>query len=227
MPTIPTLADLTDEYNRRYSSMKLLRGREARDAARRLSNSRSRYEAVSHETGVPWEVIAALHNRESGGDFRGVLHNGEHIIGTGRKTKLVPSGRGPFKTWEEAAIDALRIKRLHQVRVWDIPRILYTFESFNGWGYRWYRGIASPYLWSGTDQYKAGKYVADGKWDARAVDQQLGAVPVYFYLKQLQGAATPESKAEPAPVPEPGPQPEKPSLAAIIISILAKMFGKS
>lgn len=75
--------------------------------AARIEANRSRYEVVSKATGVPWDVIGVIHYRESSGSFAGVLHNGQKIIGTGKKTTLVPKGRGPFSTWEDAAVDAL------------------------------------------------------------------------------------------------------------------------
>lgn len=69
-----------------------------------------RYRAVQAATGVPWYFIGALHMRESGCNFAGVLHNGDRIIGTGGLTTRVPAGRGPFATWEASAVDALKLK---------------------------------------------------------------------------------------------------------------------
>ncbi len=46
-------------------------------------------------------------------------------------------------------------------------------EHYNGLGYR-NKGLASPYVWSGTTTYKGGKYVADGQFSASAFDKQLG-----------------------------------------------------
>jgi lysozyme family protein len=40
-------------------------------------------------TGVPWFVVAALHERESGADFATYLGNGEPL---NRVTQLVPKG---------------------------------------------------------------------------------------------------------------------------------------
>jgi lysozyme family protein len=94
-----------------------------------------RYRTVQNGTGVPWYFIGALHMRESGCDFAGVLHNGEHIIGTGKVTTLVPAGRGPFATWEEAAIDALKMKDMQRVQSWSPARMLYQAEVYNGLGY--------------------------------------------------------------------------------------------
>lgn len=44
-------------------------------------------------------------------------------------------------------------------------------------GYR-KRGKASPYVWSGTDKYKKGKYVGDGSYSANTVDAQAGTAAV-------------------------------------------------
>jgi hypothetical protein len=35
--------------------------------------------------------------------------------------------------------------------------------------------VLSPYLWSFSNQYSSGKYVADGRWSDTAVSKQAGA----------------------------------------------------
>ncbi|MFG1478595.1 peptidoglycan-binding protein [Xanthobacter sp. V4C-4] len=181
-----SFAVLEADYTRRWAEMRVEPRRAAAIAAmaRRIIAGKARYRAVEAATGVPWALVGVLHARESGCDFRGVLHNGERILGTGRRTRLVPAGRGPFKTWEEAAVDALALKGLKPGVPWSLARCLYEGERFNGFGYR-LRGIASAYLWSGSDQYVRGKYVADGVWSATAVDQQIGLAPL---MKHLIGA---------------------------------------
>ena len=64
-------------------------------------DAKSRYRAVSAKTGVPWPFIAVIHGSQ---DWTGSLAQGDPWD---RKSVHVPSGRGPFKSWEEAAIDAL------------------------------------------------------------------------------------------------------------------------
>ena len=49
-------------------------------------------------------------------------------------------------------------------------------------GYR-LKALPSPYLWSFTDRYISGKYVADHQFDPDAVSKQIGAATV---LKRLQ-----------------------------------------
>lgn len=173
--------------------------------AEKIAANRKRYEAVSKATGVPWDVIGVIHYRESSGDFAGVLHNGQKIIGTGKKTTLVPKGRGPFSSWEEAAYDALMNNAPYAGKNtdWSIGPTLDLLERYNGLGYR-NKGLPSPYLWAGTDQYVKGKYVADGKYDPNHVDQQLGVAPILMKLRENEKVA-----------PKPAPRPIEPKPAPI------------
>ncbi len=178
---------LAEDYASRWARMAVAAARlpEIDAAARAIIAGKARYRAVEAATGVPWAFVGVLHYRESSCDFRGVLHNGEQILGTGRKTRLVPAGRGPFATWEEAAHDALAIKGYAPgTPEWSVPRCLFEGERFNGFGYR-YRGVPSAYLWSGSDQYARGKYVADGVWSSTAVDKQMGIAPLMRRLLAL------------------------------------------
>lgn len=139
--------------------------------------NKAEYLFVQEQTGVPWDVIAGCHYRESSLDFRGVLHNGEKILGTGRKTKLVPAGRGPFLTWKEAAVDAMVIEKAKFPKKWDLAGKLDFAEKYNGLGYR-KKGILSPYVYAGTTKYTSGLYVADGKFSSSKVDQRLGVAAI-------------------------------------------------
>lgn len=180
---MPTFEATAAGYRNLWKSMRVTRVAECDTAARRILAGRSRYQAVERSTGVPWFFIGLLHMRESGCNFAGVLHNGEHILGTPRKTRLVPAGRGPFTTWEEAAIDALRLKGLHMVKEWPIERIGYECERFNGWGYL--GRVNSPYVWAGSNHYSRGKYIADHVFSATHVDKQLGTMPVLAALYKM------------------------------------------
>ena len=68
------------------------------------------------------------------------------------------------------------VKLLSSSFKWDVQTIAYSFELHNGWGYRKYRGINSPYLWSFSNHYKKGKYAYDGKYDPGLVSKQKGAM---------------------------------------------------
>jgi lysozyme family protein/peptidoglycan hydrolase-like protein with peptidoglycan-binding domain len=157
--------------------------------ARRLISLKPRYEAVARSTGVPWAVIAVLHQRESDADFATHLHNGDPLT---ERTRHVPAGRPehgnpPFQ-WEESAIDALTMPphSLHLVKDWTIERACYEIEKYNGFGYRNnHPEVKSPYLWSFSNQYDRGKYVADGRFDAGTVDQQCGTMPILQRIMEL------------------------------------------
>lgn len=169
-----------------------------------LDSKKRWYLDVETRTGVPWAWIACIHHRENGGKWGGALHNGEAIIGTGRKTTLVPKGRGPFDTWRESAVDALQLKKLHQIQDWPLERWLYEFERYNGWGYL--GRINSPYLWAMTTKQQRGKYVKDGVYDAEAWDQQIGCVALLKVLVELDDTIKFDQAApEPAIIPDPEP----------------------
>ena len=184
---------MSDNLNR-WNKAKITRSSQVAAQAKKLLANRSRYDVVAEATGVPWDVIAVIHVRESSGSFAGVLHNGQKIIGTGKKTTLVPKGRGPFSTWEEAAIDALMkcAPYLGKNSDWSLGNTLELLEKYNGLGYR-KKGLPSPYLWAGTDQYTKGKYVADGKFDANAVDKQLGVAALLMALRDDAVAVKPST----------------------------------
>ena len=171
----------------------------AKATAQKIIGLRDRYEPIAETIGYPniWPLIGALHAREADLSFAGVLHNGERIIGTGRKTSLVPAGRGPFSTWEEAAVDALQLKGWQSIDDWPIARWLYEAERYNGFGY-FTKGINSPYVWAGTNLQQRGKYVADGKFDASTLDTQLGVAAILHAIFELDSALEP-GKGEPAP----------------------------
>src|SRR5512139_3659589 len=95
---------LTKANAARWAKAKLTREAEFAGPARRLVATKDRYKSIAQKTGVPWWVIAVIHERESRQDFTTNLANGEPY---NRVTKQVPKGRGPYKSFEDAAIDAL------------------------------------------------------------------------------------------------------------------------
>lgn len=145
-----------------------------------------RYEFVSKACGeFPLDLLFALHYRESSKSFKGVLHNGEKILGTGRKTILVPKGRGPFLSWEESAIDALLMKKSIFPEKWTFESKLEFAEKYNGAGYR-KTSEFSPYVFAGTNFHdETGKYVSDGKYNPNAPEKQLGVAAILLELKGL------------------------------------------
>ncbi len=142
---------------------------------------KARYQAIEHQTSVPWPMIAVLHRRESDADFTTYLGNGEPL---NRVTKLVPKGRGPFASFEEGAIDALHIDGLSSVKDWRLEKALWYCEKYNGMGYE-KRGLPSPYVWGGTNIQRPGKFVADGKFDPNVMDKQPGCAPMFYAICKL------------------------------------------
>ena len=181
---MPAFKDMEAGYANLWARMQVVRAEEALKSAQGILEDRARYENVEKSSGVPWFFIGPVHHRESNRSFAGVLHNGERIIGTGRKTRLVPAGRGPFASWDEAAIDALRLQKLDQVDEWTLARILFEFERYNGFGYIKQR-INSPYVWAGTNLQQPGKYVRDGVFDRNHMDRQLGCAAMLAKLMEL------------------------------------------
>ena len=145
--------------------------------------AKSRYVAVSKKTGVPWWFIAVAHERESSQSWKGSLAQGDPW---NKVSVHVPAGRGPFNSWEDAAVDALVNCAPFAARNkdWSIGGSLTMLEQYNGLGY-FKRGLPSPYIWSGTDQYKSGKYVRDGVFNPGAVDQQLGCAGLIMAMMAL------------------------------------------
>jgi lysozyme family protein len=140
--------------------------------------NKSKYEIVSRSTGVPWEVIAAIHRMESGADFRTHLHNGDPLSS---RTRHVPAGRpfsgSPPYDWTFSAIDALKYEGFDKVTDWSIPHCLYLMEKYNGFGYT-SKNVNSPYLWSYSNLYSRGLFIADGQYSSSAASKQCGAAVI-------------------------------------------------
>ena len=188
MPRVNLTNALAAEYRELFQTMEIDRDRfGAIDAiVDRILANRPAYESVARQVGAPWYFVAAIHNMESSLRMNRHLHNGDPLT---ERTRHVPAGRPatgepPF-TWEESAIDALKLRRIDRVADWSLERLLYELEGYNGWGYRLYHAhVKSPYLWSFSNQYTSGKYVADGRWSDTAVSRQCGAAVIVKRLEQ-------------------------------------------
>lgn len=154
----------------------------------RLVEAKTTYETVANKTSVPWWVIAVIHEREASQSWAANLANGDPW---NRPTVHVPKGRGPFKSWVDAAIDALancspRAAAWHN---WTIGGALTLLEEYNGLGYA-ARDLPSPYVWASTDQYASGKYIADGHFDPQAIDHQLGCAALLARMHLIDASVT-------------------------------------
>lgn len=242
-----SLDALTAANARRWAVARVLASRQAAfgESARRLAAARGRYQAVAASTGVPWFVIAVIHEREASQRWDASIAQGDRFD---RVSVHVPKGRGPFASWQAAAIDALTECAPHAARWrdWSAGGALTLLEQYNGLGYAG-RGLPSPYVWAGTDQYRAGKYVADGRFDPEAVDQQPGCAGLLMAMAELdQGVAaalarpmpsgptmppaqpTPHTSlpGAPAALPQARPVPHPPALVASILAAIARLFGR-
>src|SRR5688500_16447516 len=108
-------SELRAEYQQLYGTLKIREHR--RDDVAAIANeliaNRARYEVVAQRVGVPWQLVAVIHEMEASQKFTRHLHNGDPLTA---RTVRVPagyprSGHPPF-TWEESAADALRLKDL-------------------------------------------------------------------------------------------------------------------
>lgn len=144
------------------------------EMANKIIAGKKIYKQIEWLTGVPWWIIGLLHARESSCDFTKHLHNGDSLQ---RRTWQVPAGRprtgNPPFTFVQSAEDALELDGLKGIKDITVANVLFVLENFNGGGYR-KRGIPSPYVWAGTDQYVKGKYIGDHKFDPDHVDTQIG-----------------------------------------------------
>lgn len=221
---------------KRWANARLIRN--FAPIAKSLVAAKPRYQTVEAKTGVPWFVIAVIHERESGQNWFASLAQGDPW---NRTSVHVPAGRGPFKSWEEAAIDALAdcAPYLARNRDWSIGGTLTKLEEYNGLGYA-ARGVPSPYVWSGTDQYKSGKYVRDGVYDSTAVDSQPGCAGLLLAIMALDRTISFDGKMPPIVVspsvtksPRDTPKlsppsitnPARGSIGAFIASLLSTIFN--
>ena len=144
---------------------------------------------------VPWWFIGIVAEREYGGPphWDKQLGRGDPLDQVSRND---PAGRGPFldhpgddfdnNAWLRCALDALIDCSPHAAHWpdWTPGGTMTIFEEYNGLGYAM-RGVPSAYVWSGTDQYVSGKYVADHVYRAGVKDVQEGCAPILHQMMQI------------------------------------------
>lgn len=133
----------------------------------------ARYQIVGKALEFHPAFVGAIHYLEANRNWKCNLHNGERWD---RVTRLVPRGKGPFDSWEEAAIDAL-IELKRDMKYGSLEEYLLIAEKHNGLGYL-YKNNASPYIFSGTNRWLKGKFVADGSYDPDATTGQVGLATI-------------------------------------------------
>lgn len=169
-------------------------------------NAKAQYQAIESATGVPWWVIAVIHEREASQKWNANIAQGDPW---NRRSVNDPSGRGPFKSFYDAAVDALVNCGPYASRWkdWSAGGALTLLELYNGLGYENQHHMASPYLWSGTQHYIRGKYIADHQFSSTQVDTQLGCAVMLSEMRKLDSSIefTGDAVGLAAPAEEPNP----------------------
>ncbi|HEX3708578.1 MAG TPA: hypothetical protein VHV56_01685 [Pseudolabrys sp.] len=176
-------ADLIARNAARWRTAKLTRGPELAAVAARLAAAKSRYRQIERATGVPWFITAVIHEREAAQDFSKSIAQGDPW---NKASTHEPRGRGPFTSFEAAAHDALVNCAPYAAHWndWSAGGALTLLELYNGLAYADH-GQASPYVWSGTDQYVRGKVLVDHGPIEPVVDKQLGCAGLIIAMQAL------------------------------------------
>ena len=224
MPTDLTL-NMTDAQKRDLAQFQ-----------KHYETNQSRYEDVAKQLnakgiGMTSEQVAAIHWREGTGSFNKSIANGQVLskparldgtMGTGGRTYSATS------SWEENAVEVMTHKAKEKRapndgQQWN-DSTFYTFaERFNGTGYK-SKGLASPYVYSGTTTYTGGKYVKDGPngFDPNVKDKQIGVAVLTSSLNAKKAASgnqapPPPNVADAQSIPDPSQSiPEKPPFGSAV-----------
>src|SRR5579872_4547708 len=153
------------------------------EVAVKLIGYKSRYQPVTDAIGVPVIFIGPSFEREGGSNFNLNPAQGWPLHST---SKIIPHN-GPFPNWFSAAIAAYKIDGLDKVGRdnWTFEMICFKGEALNGFGYRDFHHMHSPYLWGGTNIQMPGKYTEDGKFDPTVMDHQIGIIPLAKRMVEL------------------------------------------
>lgn len=172
-----TIPQLIAENEARWQKCQITPDRmnEAAQVAKRLvaPTAKGIYSQIQELTGVPWWVVAVIHEREASQSWMANIAQGDPW---GHVSRHVPKGRGPFHSFVDAAVDALKncAPKAADWKDWSAGGTLTILEEYNGLGYEEYHAEASPYIWGATNQEQRGKYVGDGEYSAATWDTQLG-----------------------------------------------------
>lgn len=214
------IAHLKELNASRWQAAKLTRQSEYTLPVSRALAAKPRYLQISQRTGVHWVFIAVTHYRECSQNFSESLAQGDPW---NKRSTHVPAGRGPFASFEDAAVDALVNCAPYAARIktWTLPDMLTLLEMYNGLKYA-NAGVPSPYVWSGTDQYKIGKVIVDHGPIEPVVDKQLG---VAGFILCLEAADTSIHAAPPPPLVIPNPTVRPPGIIDEVWEWIKKDLG--
>ena len=177
---IPLDGPLRASYQNLWDTMVVRKEheREVNTTATKIYGNKLNYIDIANEVKIPWCLVGIIHYMECNLDFSKHLFNGDPL--TARTKNYPPNmpkeGKPPF-SFNYASVKALQHDNFINLTKDDIPRLLWALTKYNGFGYD-KRGLNSPYIWSYTNHYTKGKYVADGKYDPEAVSKQMGCAPL-------------------------------------------------
>ncbi len=186
---------------------KLIRKNKIRKSTNRFNNELKKfrnaykknkevYKSVSSKAKVPAQLVAAIHYRENTtdclkGKFNIYLHNGDKL---GKPTVHEPKGiyykKGQFVS---AAINAIENKARYRDYFYKLQsdsKNIVAMCSFalvyNGKPSESKRWKHHPYIFSGTNLYKKGKYISDGRYSSSAIDKQVGIMLLIDKIYNIQ-----------------------------------------
>ena len=145
--------------------------------------NKSMYKKVAKKAKVPAQLVAAIHYRENtsdclGGKFDSYLHNGDML---GKETVNEPKGifypKGQFVRAAQNAIDmksSYRGRYKLSATSKDFVGMCSFALTYNGKPQSKRIWQHSPYVFSGTNINKKGKYTDDSGYDPNVVDKQVG-----------------------------------------------------
>jgi len=156
--------------------------------------AKARYLLISTATGVPWFVIAVIHEREASQNFFCSIAQGDPLD---KPSRHVPRGRGPFfnhptdlpgqDAFYRGALDALDNCAPYATKWkdWTAGGALTLLELYNGTGYDDYHNEDTPYDWGATSEEQRGKYTGDSQFDPGSWDTQIGCAAMIKAMQAL------------------------------------------
>lgn len=156
--------------------------------------AKARYELISQTTGVPWFIIAVIHEREASQNFDSQLGQGDSLNEVSRHR---PKGMGPYynhpydppgqDAFYRCAVDTLQNTPPYAARWkdWTVGGALTLLVLYNGTGYFDYHGWVGPYDWGATDQERYGKYTGDGIYNSAVWDNQIGCAAMLMAMIKI------------------------------------------
>jgi lysozyme family protein len=197
-----TLPQLIAENEARWQKCQITPDRmnEVQAVAKRLvvGVAKGVYSQIGELTSVPWWVVAVIHEREADQNWSRSIAQGDPWNAPSRH---VPKGRGPFHSFVDAAVDALKncAPKAADWKDWSAGGTLTILEEYNGLGYEDYHAEASPYIWGATNQEQRGKYIGDGEYSQWTWDRQIGCAALLIAMMQLDKSITFKGAAAAAP----------------------------